>query len=47
MKKKGMPDREIGKRTAATKDYDELLLGVVELLEASRFERSSTKENTD
>jgi hypothetical protein len=47
MKKKGMPDTEIGKRTAATKDYDELLLGVVELLEASRFERSSTKENTD
>jgi hypothetical protein len=25
MKKKSMPDREIGKRTAATKDYDELL----------------------
>jgi hypothetical protein len=26
MKKKGIPDREIGKRAAATKDYDELLL---------------------
>jgi hypothetical protein len=46
MKKKGMPDREIGKRAAATKDYEELL-GVVELLEAGRFERNSTNENTD
>jgi len=36
MKKKGALDREIGKRTAATKDYDELLLGVVELLETGR-----------
>jgi predicted nuclease of restriction endonuclease-like (RecB) superfamily len=36
MKKKGMPDREIAKRAPATKDYDELLLGVVELLEAGR-----------
>jgi hypothetical protein len=31
-----MPDREIAKRAPATKDYDELLLGVVELLEAGR-----------
>ena len=36
MKKKGMPDRETAKRAPATKDYDELLLGVVELLEAGR-----------
>jgi hypothetical protein len=35
MKKKGVPDREIGNRAAATKDYDELLLSVVELLEVA------------
>jgi predicted nuclease of restriction endonuclease-like (RecB) superfamily len=31
-----MPDREIGKRAAIRRDYDELLLGVVELLETGR-----------
>jgi len=31
-----MLDREIAKRAPPKKDYDELLLGVVELLEAGR-----------
>jgi len=36
MKKKGMADREIGKRAAATREYDKLLLNVVALLETGR-----------
>lgn len=36
MKKKSMAERARGEQAAATKDYDELLLSVVELLEAGR-----------
>jgi predicted nuclease of restriction endonuclease-like (RecB) superfamily len=37
MKKKSMAERARGKRAASTEDYDELLLSVVELLEAGRL----------